>query len=630
MRGLLRGGFATTVLLLSMLLVFAACGGDDDDSGTTSTTTSTTTSEAAAVPTVANTGSISAIPTAAPAETTTSSGDSMTSTDSSSSSGDAMPQPEVTTPTGETVVDRLIIADGPPSIESNNPWKLESPRGPYFMNVIYDSLIAVDPLDGSFIPGLAEEFSVEPDGTSIRLKLRQGVQFHNGNGEFTADDVIATHLQMTREDSAHTHRSQYRHVDPQKISDYEILLKTDVPNPELIPNLSERNVISMEILSGDDMRSLGGEEIPGEQPDLSSRLPAGTGPYQFMEREQSTNFVMQVSGMEHWRWQPHFKEIEYRFIGEASTKLAGLVTGEIHMSQFPQDLKEQAVGQGMVIARAKVLARERALFVNNHVYDKSYLNRYVAQGTECGFVHCDQDFRDVRVRRALSKAINRDEINVAYYGGEGTEVHNPHLIPTATYWNPEWDRNFDAEYGYDPVVARQLLAEAGFGPDNPLEVLIDGSPSSGVAEKADQAETILGYFRDVGIAAELDPRDAATTRAIGNAFGFEKRITFMTSNIYETQAFRVHHHSGTTPRGGPEFDGLEEAITAQRSTVDPVKALDGLRNVGDVSFPLHIAVPMFWAPDDIVFNPDVVASYERSGVPLGVYHSLQQIVPVFK
>ena len=622
MRGLLRGGFATTVLLLSMLLVFAACGGDDDDAGTTSTAGDTA-SEPAAVPTVAATGPISAIPTAAPAT------DTSGTTDTSSTTA-TTPKPEDTAmPSGEPVVDRLVIADGPPSRESNNPWGFESPRGPYFMNAVYDSLIAVDPLDGSFVPGLAESFSVEPDGTSIRLKLRHGVEFHGGNGEFTAADVVATHLQMTREDAAHTHRSQYRQVTPEVISEHEVVLRTDKPNPELIPNLSERNVISFEILSGKDMKALGGEEIPGDQPDLSSRLPAGTGPYQFVSREQGVNFLMEASGIEHWRYQAQFNEIEYKFIGESSTKLAGLVTGEIHMSQFPQDLKEQAVSQGMAIARAKVLARERALFVNNHNFDKNYFS-YEAQGTPCGFVHCDSVFSDVRVRKALSKSVNRDEINAVYYGGEGTEVHNPHLIPSASYWNPEWDHHFDEEYGYDPAAARQLLAEAGYGPNNPLELLIDGTPSSGVAEKADQAETILGYFAEIGIKAELDQRDAATTRAIGRVFGFERRVTFMTSNIYETQAFRVHHHSGTTPRGGPEFEGLDEAITQQRSTVDPVKALDGLRNVGDVSFPLHIAVPMFWAPDDIVYNPDIVASYERSGVPLGPWHSIQQIIPVYK
>ena len=618
MRSFYRGGLATFVLLLGLLVVFAACGGDDDDATDTG---GSTTTEPAAVPTVAATGPISAIPTAVPEQTG--------STDTTQPA-EAMPKPEDTMmPQGDPVVERLIIADAPPSRESNNPWGFESPRGPYFMNVVYDSLIAVDPLDGSFVPGLAESFSVEPDGTSIRLKLRKGVQFHGGNGEFTADDVVGTHIQMTREDAAHTHRSQYRQVTPEVINDYEVVLRTENPNPELIPNLSERNVISFEILSRKDMISLGGEEIPGDKPDLSDRLPAGTGPYEFVSREQSVNFLVRASGMEHWRWQPEFQEIEYRFIGESSTKLAGLITGEIHMTQLPQDLKEQAVAGGIGLARALTLARERALFVNSHVFDKAYFS-FEPKGTPCGFVHCDQAFRDVRVRQALSKAVNRDEINAVYYGGEGTEVHNPHLIPTASYWNPAWDQNFESEYGYNPAEARQLLADAGYGPNNPLEILIDGTPSGGVPEKADQAETILGYFREVGIAAELDQRDAATTRAIGRAFGFEKRVTFMTSNIYETQAFRVHHHSGTTPRGGPEFEGLDEAITQQRSTVDPVLALDGLRNVGDVSFPLHIALPLFWVPDDIVFNPDIVAEYNRSGVPLGPYHSLQQIKAVRK
>ena len=604
-----------------MLLVFAACGSDDDDA--TDAGGAAAPAEPVVVPTVSDTGSISAIPTSAPADTSSSASDA-------SSSAASIPKPEDTMmPLGEPVVERLIISDAPPSSESSNPWKLESPRGPYYMNAIYDSLIAVDPLDGSFIPGLAESFSVEPDGTSIRLKLRQGVRFHGDNGEFTAADVVATHKQQTREDAAHTHRSQYRQVTPEVVNDYEVVLRTDTPNPELIPNLSERNVISFEIFSGKDMTALGGDEIPGDQPDLSSRLPAGTGFYEFVGREQSVNFLMRAVDYEHWRHQPEFSEIEYRWISEASTKLAGLATGEIHMAQLPQDLKLQAAAGGAGLARPLTLARERALFVNNHVFDKDYFS-YEASGTTCGFVHCDSVFSDVRVRRALSKAVNRDEINDVYYGGEGTEVHNPHLIPTASYWNPEWDQNFEAEYGYNPVEAMQLLAEAGFGPNNPLEILIDGVPSGGLAEKADQAETLLGYFRDVGIDAELDARDAATTRAISRVFGHTNRLTFMGSNIYETQAFRVHHHSGTTPRGGPEFRGLDEAITQQRSTVDPVKALDGLRQVGDVSFPLHIALPLFWVPDDIIFNPDIVASYERSGVPLGVFHSIQQIKAVRK
>ena len=178
------------------------------------------------------------------------------------------------------------------------------------MNAMYDSLIAVDPLDGSFIPGLAESFSVEPDGTSIRLKLRQGVEFHGGNGEFTAADVVATHKQQTREDAAHTHRSQYRQVTPEVINDTKWCCGQTCP-PGLVPNLSERNVISFEILSARH-DGAGGDEIPA----TSRTCPAASlrhGSLEFVEREPTVHFVMRAAesttGV-----QPQFNELEYLFI----------------------------------------------------------------------------------------------------------------------------------------------------------------------------------------------------------------------------------------------------------------------------------------------------------------------------
>ncbi|SVC63270.1 uncharacterized protein METZ01_LOCUS316124, partial [marine metagenome] len=149
MNSLLRGGTATIVLVLMSLVMLAACssGGDDDATGATSPSTSAAT----------------AVPTAVPA------------------------------PAAKPTVEKLVISDAIPSVESNNPWKLENPRTPYYMRPMYESLIGVDALTGEFVPQLATEFSVEPDGTSLRFILRKGVRFHGDNGEFTAADVVATH-----------------------------------------------------------------------------------------------------------------------------------------------------------------------------------------------------------------------------------------------------------------------------------------------------------------------------------------------------------------------------------------------------------------------------------------------------
>ena len=582
MNSLLRGGTATIVLVLMSLVMLAACssGGDDDATGATSPSTSAAT----------------AVPTAVPA------------------------------PAAKPTVERLVISDAIPSVESNNPWKLENPRTPYYMRPMYESLIGVDALTGEFVPQLATEFSVEPDGTSLRFILRKGVRFHGDNGEFTAADVVATHANSSAEDSVHTHRTQYRKVTVEVVNDYEIVFRTDTPNPELIPNISERNTISMEPYSAKDMAFLGGN------PDLASRLPAGTGFYEYDDRYQGQFFRMKRVSYEHWENQGQFEEIEMRFVSEASTRLAGLLTAEIHMGQLPRDQQKQAVAEGLKVARAKILARERTLLFGGMQLDKKYAN-YKAQGTACGYAHCDSVFLDVKVRRALSKAINRASLNNAFFGGEGIEVHNIHMIPTASYWNPAWDQNFQDQYGYDPAAARALLAEAGYSTSNPLEFKIDGTAVGGFPEAGDFAETFVGFWQEIGVKATLDLTDSTTSRAWGRSFDVNlnnRMAGWMTSNIVETQAFRVHNWAGSAPRGGPEFPELEVAILAQRNTVDPVKALDGLRQVGDVIFPLHIGIPIFWIPDDIVYNPDVVASYEWSGVPLGTYSSFQQIKAVLK
>lgn len=518
---------------------------------------------------------------------------------------------------------RLVMAFPVPASESNNPWRMENPRTPWFFAATHESLIGADPDKGDLIPQLATKWSFEPDGTSVRFFLREGVPFHNGKGVFTAKDVVATHADHTANDSIHTHVTQYRAVNVEVVNEHEVVFRSKVTNPELLPIISALNVPSMEPFSADDMASLGGN------PDMTQRPPVGTGFYQFDSRKQGVNFIIKRVPYKHWRAMPDFAEIEFRWINEVSTMQAGLLAGEIHMTQLPKDLQKQATASGMKIATAKVLARERNLLTHGVVLDKSYIE-YKQQNTPCGYVHCDTPLLDVRVRRALSKAIDRKALNNAFFGGRAAEVHNPHLIPTARYWNPDWDRNFQEEYGYDPAAAKALLAEAGYTAQRPASVKIQTSPQSGVPEAVEMSEAIGGFWRAIGVDVELDPTDAvqATAQARYFAPASKSRYGWQTSNVVETQAYRVHNYSLESPRGAFESNELDEAIKFQRSTVDPEVALQRLRQVGDVAYKQHIAIPLFWAPDDIVFNPKVVASYEWSGMPLGTVSHFERIKAV--
>ncbi|MSQ09549.1 MAG: ABC transporter substrate-binding protein [Dehalococcoidia bacterium] len=524
---------------------------------------------------------------------------------------------------GKPKVERLVIALTPPTSESNNPWRFESPRTPYFFAATHESLLGADPDNGDIIPQLASEWRIEPDGNSVRFKLRQGIPFHKEKGTLTAKDVVATHAQHIHTESIHTHRTQYEKVKIEVVNDHEVVFRSDSPNPELLPIISARNVTSMEPFSADDMASLGGNA------DMTQRPPVGTGFYEFVSRSQGVNFLVKRVPYQHWRATPDFPEIEFRWMREASTMQAGLLAGEIHMTQLPRDLQKQSVSRGMAIATAKVLARERNLHTESVVLDKSYI-QYQAQGTPCGYAHCDTPLLNVKVRRALSKAIDRKALNDAFFGGRAVEVHNPHLIPGAAYWNPDWDKNFQQEYGYDPSAARALLAEAGYTPGQPATIKIRATAQSGFPEAEELTEAIAGFWRTVGVDVVLDLTDSAILNAQGRNFASESknRLNWQTSNIVETQGFRVHHYSLDSPRGGFESTELDQVVRAQRSTVDPDKALQLLRAVGDVAYRQHIAIPLFWAPDDITYNPKVVASYVWSGVPLGTISHFERIKAV--
>ena len=524
---------------------------------------------------------------------------------------------------GQPKVDRLVIALPPPSTESNNPWRLESPRTPFFFAATHESLIGADPDNGDLIPQLATEWRIEPDGSSVRFKIRQGIPFHQEKGTLTAKDIVAAHAQHIHSESIHTHKTQYEKVKIEVVNDHEVVFRSDSPNPELLPIISARNVTSMEPFSADDMASLGGN------PDLTQRPPVGTGFYEFVSRSQGVNFLVKRVPYRHWRATPDFPELEFRWLREASTMHAGLLAGEIHMTQLPRDLQEQAVSRGMSLASAKVLSRERNLHTESVVLDKNYI-QYQAQGTPCGYAHCDTPLLNVKVRRALSKAIDRKALNDAFFGGRAVEVHNPHLIPGAPYWNPDWDKNFQQEYGYDPAVARALLAEAGYTPAQPATIKIRAGAQSGFPEAQELTEAIAGFWRAVGVAVVLDQTDSTILNAQGRNFAPEakNRMNWQTSNILETQGFRVHNYSLESPRGGFESPELDQVIRAQRSTVDPDKALQLLRPVGDLAYRLHIAIPLFWAPDDITYNPKVVASYVWSGVPLGTISHFERIKAV--
>jgi peptide/nickel transport system substrate-binding protein len=528
-------------------------------------------------------------------------------------------------------VNRVVMAVGAPGVETPRVTDISAPDT-WVVGPAYEYLLGVS-LDGTVnVPQLAEAWDVEPDGKSVRFKLRKGVQFHRGKGEFTAKDVLYSWDLFTGPDSKENRAERFRNsVDNiEVVNDYEVVFHLTKPDAAFIYSFGETDY-GLKIVSKADAetRTTWSFDDP---------FVAGTGPYAVKQWTQGQSVVFERASTQHYRKTPDFPEFEYRFIPDPSTRLAALLAKEVQIAVLPRDLQNEAEGRGFKRIKAKAEGGTAAILA----FRGPYLNKKFTSG-DPEPIPGDQLYRypntpllDDRVRKAMNKAINRDELNKTYFGGQAQLIYNYGFLPSRPGWNPDWVQQFPAEYGYDPEAAKQLLADAGYGPSNPLtHTMINGGGYGNFPELADLLESIAQYFRAIGIQVKLDTVETAIFRA--------KRAALEYDNHSHIASFSVNQFVALTGAGGVAsayvgsrgYNEFAEPIAlvhenpdGLRWTIDPAKAEPLWRQLGDMQFNLHAPVPLFWLPVYAMVDPDVVADYQFSGALSGIYTNAEYIQAV--
>jgi ABC-type transport system substrate-binding protein len=214
---------------------------------------------------------------------------------------------------------------------------------------------------------------------------------------------------------------------------------------------------------------------------------------------------------------------------------------------------------------------------------------------------------DVRVRQALSLAIDRQEIidNMLYGFGLIPLLHRVHPSNSdiTPYLRNKWQAWADENQRYDPEEARRLIAEAGY-PDG-FDFDIWSAPDSSAPYLADLVLVVAGYWEDVGAHANVIPVDGAAWKAnrhtskslemvgkIGSAASSVPRSPTATTTTY----FHSTRGSCALLDGSPDqarFDELTDIALASTS-------LDDLEPVLDEMFEIMAAS---WAGLTIVQGP---------------------------
>ncbi len=131
----------------------------------------------------------------------------------------------------------------------------------------------------------------------------------------------------------------------------------------------------------------------------------------------------------HWRKTPEFHELQYTYATEDATRLAMLLTGEAHISNVPRNLLPQAEERGFKVASSTLPGLYFFYIFSGQYHDGPREIRVGEKKGEAfplaaGYEPTDP-FRDVRVRKALNLAINRDAIRDAFFPGGVHDTHEP-------------------------------------------------------------------------------------------------------------------------------------------------------------------------------------------------------------
>ena len=370
------------------------------------------------------------------------------------------------------------------------------------MDNIHEGLVQYDGGTTNIIPCLATDWTVSDDKLTITFNLRRGVQFHHGYGEMTADDVVFSFARQYDDTNWYHDKGEWAYwgwmftdIDyVEKIDDYAVAIHMLRPNSSIMTSLAMFTVC---IVSEDAARDYGDDYF---------KNPVGTGPFEFVEWVKDDHITLRAFD-DYWQPRAQIDELIFKVIPDPSARLMALQAGEVHGIEHvdPQHLSIiQADSSLQLISQAGMNVGYIALNCGEGYVDANGNGKW-DDGEEADVPGVFEPFTDVRVRRAIAHAINKQAIVDNLYQGAAS-VATQGQPPSLFGWNPAVEG-----YPYDPDEARRLLADAGYEDGFTVTLWHMGATSRPYFPVPTQiAEAIQADLAAVGITVELFTEDWGT------------------------------------------------------------------------------------------------------------------------
>lgn len=317
---------------------------------------------------------------------------------------------------------------------------------------VFEGLLKPD-ASGNLNPAVAESYTVSDDHLLYTFKLRSGVKFHNGQ-DVTPEDVIWSYQRCAEPDSADIIQvAAFAGVEMYAEGDDTVCFQLQEPNNEFASYLTTA-------------------VLPKDYTEQDTQ-PVGTGPFKFVSRTAQESVVLERFD-DYWGEKPELTKVTYKIIENADSILLSLQSGAVDVFAHLTTTQIAQLGDGFHVEEG-TMNLVQALYLNN----------------------AEKPFDDVRVRQALSYAVDRQQILDLAFDGYGT------LLGSSMY--PAFSKYFDDSltdyYTYNTEKAKELLTEAGY--PNGFDMTI--TVPSNYQPHMDTAQVIVEQLKAVGINAAIQP-----------------------------------------------------------------------------------------------------------------------------